>query len=38
MSIVHIEDQELDLALEVYDAVGDESDKWRIRDEEGANK
>lgn len=38
MSIVHIEDQELDLALEVYDAVGDERDKWRIQDEEGANK
>lgn len=38
MSIVHLEDQELDLALEVYDAVGDERDKWRIRDEEGANK
>lgn len=38
MSVVHIEDQELDLALEVYDAVGDERDKWRILDEEGANK
>lgn len=38
MSVVHLEDQELDLALEVYDAVGDERDKWRIRDEEGANK
>lgn len=38
MSIVEIDDQELDLALEVYDAVGDERDKWRILDEEGANK
>lgn len=38
MSIYDINQQELDQALEVYDAVGDERDKWRIRDEEGANK
>lgn len=38
MSIADIYQQELDQALEVYEAVGDERDKWRIRDEEGANK
>ena len=38
MSIYDINQQELDQALEVYEAVGDERDKWRIRDEEGANK
>lgn len=38
MSIQDINQQELDQALEVYDAMGDERDKWRIRDEEGANK
>lgn len=38
MSIVDIYEQELEQALEVYEAVGDERDKWRIIDEEGANK
>ena len=38
MSIYDINQQELDQALEVYEAVGDARDKWRIRDEEGANK
>lgn len=38
MSIADIYEQELEQALEVYEAVGDERDKWRIRDEEGANK
>ena len=38
MSIYDINQQELDQALEVYEAGGDERDKWRIRDEEGANK
>lgn len=38
MSIYDINQQELEQALEVYEAVGDERDKWRIRDEEGANK
>lgn len=38
MSIYDINQQELDQALEVYEAVGDERDKWRIQDEEGANK
>lgn len=38
MSIYDINQQELDQALEVYEAVGDERDKWRICDEEGANK
>lgn len=38
MSIYDINQQELDQALEVYEAVGDERDKWRIIDEEGANK
>lgn len=38
MSIADIYEQELEQALEVYEAVGDERDKWRIIDEEGANK
>lgn len=38
MSIVNINEQELDQALESYEAAGDERDKWRIRDEEGANR
>lgn len=38
MSIVDINEQELEQALEVYEAMGDERDKWRIQDEEGANK
>ena len=38
MSIYDINQHELDQALEVYEAMGDERDKWRIRDEEGANK
>lgn len=38
MNIYDINQQELDQALEVYEAVGDERDKWRIIDEEGANK
>lgn len=38
MSIVDINEQELEQVLEVYEAVGDERDKWRICDEEGANK
>lgn len=38
MSIYDINQQELDQALEVYEAVGDERDKWRIQDEEGANR
>ena len=38
MSIADIYEQELEQALEVYEAVGDERDKWRIRDEEGANR
>lgn len=38
MSVQDINQQELEQALEVYEAVGDERDKWRIRDEEGANK
>lgn len=38
MSIYDINQQELDQVLEVYNAMGDERDKWRIRDEEGANK
>lgn len=38
MSIQDINQQELDQALEVYEAVGDARDKWRIIDEEGANK
>lgn len=38
MSIYDINQQELDQVLEVYETMGDERDKWRIRDEEGANK
>ena len=38
MSIADIYEQELEQALEVYEAVGDARDKWRIQDEEGANK
>ena len=38
MSIQDINQQELDQALEGYETMGDERDKWRIRDEEGANK
>ena len=38
MSIQDINQQELDQALEAYEAMGDERDKWRIIDEEGANK
>lgn len=38
MSIQDINEQELVQALEVYEAVGDARDKWRILDEEGANK
>lgn len=38
MSVADINEQELAQALEVYEAMGDERDKWRIRDEEGANK
>lgn len=36
--IQDINQQELEQAMEVYEAMGDERDKWRIRDEEGANK
>ena len=38
MSVQDINQQELEQAMEVYEAMGDERDKWRIRDEEGANK
>lgn len=38
MMVQEMAEQELAQALEVYDAVGDERDKWRVRDEEGANK
>lgn len=38
MSIQDINEQELAQALEGYEAMGDERDKWRIRDAEGANK
>lgn len=36
--IQDVNQQELNQALEVYEAMGDERDKWRIRDDEGANK
>lgn len=38
MSIADIYEQELEQALEFYEAAGDERDKWRITDEEGANR
>lgn len=38
MSVADINEQELAQALGVYEAMGDERDKWRIQDEEGANR
>lgn len=38
MNVIDVNEAELAQALDVYEAVGDERDKWRILDEEGANR